>query len=714
MEPFYLLNKKIQKVIHEMKWENFRSIQDEAIVHLITTPSDVIISAPTASGKTEAAFLPIISQIADTGKDSVKILYISPLKALINDQFLRINDLCKNIDFPITKWHGDANATQKAKLLKNPSGILLITPESIEALFLNKAEYIPLLFKNLDYIVIDEIHSFIGNERGSQLKSLIKRIEISQNIRPIKIALSATISNLEDIAAWINIENPKSVKIIEDSDGDGKKISGLTKCYVNETSEDDVKNNSFMSDLSSDLFKITQKGKNLVFANNKMTLEDYCDTMQELAKKNNFQNNFLIHHGSLAKHIREQCEESLKKEDNISVFCTNTLELGIDIGSIDRILFLDPPFTVAAMKQRLGRCGRKEGASKEFRFFIEEKALNDRSKLDDRLRVRLVQSIAIIELMLENYTEPLDTKTFDYSTFTHQILSFLGQTGGASASDIYRTIAVNSFCSYFSKNDFIELLKSLNEKEVIYQMPDGLITLSRKGEKIVENYEFYAAFVTPEDWIINYNGKEIGQISANNLLFLKEGSQFILAGKRWEVVEIKKDIHTILVKTGYGKKLVKLSDGGQFIGKAIHKKMQKIYETHFIPKYLAPSSAPILQEAFDNYDILIKGENSSVLTVFEGDKVQNTIALLLSYLNSEFISSAIGFIFKEEKQAPINSLKNLDFKTFDIDEIVSHIDDSIKCSKKFDHLLPHALLNKSFIQENFDIEGATAFIETLK
>ena len=160
MEPFYLLNKKIQKVIHEMKWENFRPIQDEAILHMVNNPSDMIISAPTASGKTEAAFLPIISQIADKGKDSVKILYISPLKALINDQFSRIEALCKHIDFPITKWHGDANQSKKVSLIKNPAGILLITPESIESLFINKTEFLGSLFKSLEYIVIVLYHIY--------------------------------------------------------------------------------------------------------------------------------------------------------------------------------------------------------------------------------------------------------------------------------------------------------------------------------------------------------------------------------------------------------------------------------------------------------------------------------------------------------------------------------------------------------------------------
>ena len=353
MEPFYLLNKKIQKVIHEMKWENFRPIQDEAILHMVNNPSDMIISAPTASGKTEAAFLPIISQIADKGKDSVKILYISPLKALINDQFSRIEALCKHIDFPITKWHGDANQSKKVSLIKNPAGILLITPESIESLFINKTEFLGSLFQSLEYIVIDEIHSFIGNERGSQLKSLINRLEHTVEIQPYKIALSATISNLSDIAEWLNPNNPSTVKIIEDNNK-SKDIVGLIKCYKNIPPIAGVDKDEF-SELKQDLFNVIKQGKNLIFANAKMTLEEYCDSMQNIAYENSYPNNFYIHHGSLAKNIREQCENLLKKESNISVFCTNTLELGIDIGNIDRVIFLAPPFSVASMVQRLGR-----------------------------------------------------------------------------------------------------------------------------------------------------------------------------------------------------------------------------------------------------------------------------------------------------------------------------------------------------------------------
>lgn len=713
MDAFALLNKKIQRVIYEMKWESFRPIQNDAIVHMITSPSDLILSAPTASGKTEAAFLPIISQIADKGKNSVKILYVSPLKALINDQFERVEALCRHIDFPITKWHGDASGSKKTALIKNPAGILLITPESIEALFLNKKEYLQALFSSLEYIVIDEVHSFIGNERGTQLKSLISRLEYTLAIQPYKIALSATISNLSDIAKWLNPRNPQSVKIINAEEAAKKDILGIIKCYKASPQNTDSDNNTF-SPLKQDLFKVITKGKNLIFANSKASLEEYCDAMKQIAKEKNYLPNFYIHHGSLAKNIREECEDLLKTQTNIAVFCSSTLELGIDIGKIERVIFLAPPFSVSSLIQRLGRSGRKKNTNKEFRFFLEEKAITDNSNWNDTFRIELIQCIALVELMLEGFIEPLDTDTFDYSTFVHQILSYLGQTGGATASQIYRCIGENSFNSYFSKKDFIDILQQLSHDEIIYQLPDKSITLAKAGERIVENYEFYSAFITAQEWKVLCNGKEIGQISGENLIYLKNGGTFLLAGKSWELIEIKSQSQILLVKEAVGKKLIKFNGGTQNIHRAIQQKMQEIYENNFIPKYLSKNSIPLLQEGFDNYKKYTDAPDSNILPVLEGSRIQNTIGLLLEYLGIKTENAGIGFFSEQGKQALPRALKTINFETFDFNPVLNTVPRTLKYKKKFDHLLSDTMLNKSYTQQCLDINGAKEFIQNLK
>ena len=315
--------------------------------------------------------------------------------------------------------------------------------------------------------------------------------------------------------------------------------------------------------------------------------------------------------------------------------------------------------------------------------------------------------------MLNGFSEPLDTKTFDYSTFVHQILSYLGQTGGVNATKIYHNIAEISFNGYFTKEDFVKILQNLNSEEIIYQMPDGIITLSKLGERIVENYEFYAAFMAPKDWKVVCNGKEIGQISGNNLLFLQEGSHFLLAGKRWEILEFKNKIQTIIVKKAHGKKTIKFNGGTQNIHRAIHQKMLEIYETNYIPKYLSQASIPILEEGFESFKTYIKTSDSNILTVLEGTRIQNTIGLLFKYCGIDIADGGIGYYSAIGKQELIKTLKTVDFLTINKNSVINLIDRSLKYKKKFDHLLPDDILNKSYEQQCLDFDGARKFIENL-
>ncbi len=244
-------------------------------------------------------------------------------------------------------------------------------------------------------------------------------------------------------------------------------------------------------------------------------------------------------------------------------------------------------------------------------------------------------------------------------------------------------------------------------------MPNGIITLSKLGEKIVENYEFYAAFITPKDWKVVCNGKEIGQISGGNLLFLKEGSHFLLAGKRWEIVEFKNKIQTIIVKKAYGKKPIKFQGGSQNIHRTIHQKMLEIYENCYIPKYLSQASIPILEEGFENYKTYVKTNDSNILTVLEGTRIQNTIGLLFKYCGIDIEDGGIGYYSTCRKQELIKILKSINFSNLDKNSIIDLVDKSLKYKKKFDYLLPDNILNKAYEKQCLDFNGAKEFINNL-
>src|ERR1035438_3280847 len=193
---FAQLHPRIQRWIWDRDWTELRDAQVRAVSPIVDGQRDVIIAAATASGKTEAAFLPICSalladrQPAEQGdlpgaptapvtQTGVKVLYVSPLKALINDQYGRLDALCQHLDLPVHRWHGDVPGSRKARVMADPDGVLLITPESIEALLVIHGPKIGQLFDALRYVVIDELHSFLGAERGAQLQSLLHRVELA-------------------------------------------------------------------------------------------------------------------------------------------------------------------------------------------------------------------------------------------------------------------------------------------------------------------------------------------------------------------------------------------------------------------------------------------------------------------------------------------------------------------------------------------------------
>jgi ATP-dependent helicase Lhr and Lhr-like helicase len=162
---FELLATPVQRWIHSQGWTDLRDAQEAAIPLILSGDTDVLIAAATASGKTEAAFLPICSAlVAQPGSGGVQVLYVSPLKALINDQYRRLEGLCEDLDIPVTRWHGDVSGTAKKRLLNDPRGALLMTPESLEAMFVLRGPQIRTLFADLRYVVVDELHSFLGSD----------------------------------------------------------------------------------------------------------------------------------------------------------------------------------------------------------------------------------------------------------------------------------------------------------------------------------------------------------------------------------------------------------------------------------------------------------------------------------------------------------------------------------------------------------------------
>ena len=207
---FDMLAEPVRRWIWDKGWGELRDIQERAIFTLLNGERDLIIAAPTAGGKTEAAFLPLISSVVDTpGERGFDLVYVAPLKALINDQLGRMEDLCERTDLPVYPWHGDISQGVKTRARSNPKGILLITPESLEALFVLRGLEIPSLFMGTRSIIIDELHALLDNERGVHLRSLLNRLERAVGRRIRRVGLSATLSEMELVKEYLRPGNPE-------------------------------------------------------------------------------------------------------------------------------------------------------------------------------------------------------------------------------------------------------------------------------------------------------------------------------------------------------------------------------------------------------------------------------------------------------------------------------------------------------------------------
>lgn len=609
---FSLFHPKVKEWIYKEGWQSLNDAQVQAAFAIMRKENDLVISAPTASGKTEAAFLPLISKLIEEQSSGKQfIFYISPLKALINDQWQRLESLCKSNYIDVIPWHGDISASIKKKIETSNSAIILITPESMEAMLVNKPERAKSLSSFITSFIIDEFHAFIGQPRGDQLISLIQRFTHLSKKRIRRIALSATIGDIEAIANALNPKSPSTVEHINSSQSGQKirlRVTGFEPPVIDqvkaeeeeEENERAARRRQFITYVASELFKY-QKNTNLVFPNSRDIVEDLADAGNQLCNQKYVDRTFFAHHGFLSKEIREDIEVSARKgEQTMTICCTSTLELGIDLGSVDTVFQITAPFNVSSLRQRLGRSGRR-GNSPILRSYICEGRLDNiqSSEEDTYLREGLIRTIACLELIGENWYEPPDNEGISPSIAAHQILSLLAQTGGAHVVQIWKFIE-DTKAYRLSKDDFINILRHLKEQNTILQLSDGQISLSQKGEYITHNKDFYTVFSTPQEWSIYASGRIIARfpiraesISINDCL--------LLAGRRWSIAGINDEAKSISVIPDKRKGTTPRSLGNTSIHTKIRQKMKEIYSAETIPQYLDPQAQEFLRQARSSF-----------------------------------------------------------------------------------------------------------------
>ena len=635
-EIFYRFSPLVQDFIYANGWETLRPIQVAAAEVIFDSDDNLILCSDTASGKTEAVFFPILSQIEGGGAGTVEVLYIAPLKSLINDQFERIDALLRDSGIPVFHWHGDVAASHKNKLIKNPAGVLQITPESLESMLMNRRSDIIRLFGGLKYVIIDEIHTLMGVDRGNQILCQLDRIREIIGYHPRRIGLSATIGDPEKARDWLTGGTGRRTQIPSAGAGKSKWRLALEHFYVQDNTKDRDISAAEQPEEKAEidagyeyLYDCVKDKKSIVFSNSREETEYVTATLRQIAARRMEDDIFYIHHGNLSAAIREEAEQKLKDEKKCVACATVTLELGIDIGRIERILNMGAPTTVSSFLQRLGRSGRKTGIPEMFMLFREEKPLPD-TPLPQLIPWELVRGIAVVELYLEEkFIEPPSVKKMPLSLMFQQTLSILASSGENTPKRLAEKVLSLSPFAEVDREDYRELMISMIKNGYIDMTEEKGLILGLKGERLTKSFKFYAVFKDDENYSVKHESEEIGTISSPPPV----GDRFALAGRVWEVEELDLERKLIYVHGVAGKMQVEWPGDYGEIHTKILEMMRKILSGTDEYPYLKPNATERLAAArrvFANAgmreSILVSlGGNTRCLTPWLGTRSFRTL-----------------------------------------------------------------------------------------
>ncbi len=627
MSAFEKYSPFIQDYIYSHNWDSLREVQIGAAEVLFGTENNLLLTSSTASGKTEAAFFPIISRLYDDPPQTFGALYIAPLKSLINDQFSRLDELLDMSGIPVFHWHGDVAMSHKNKALRDPKGILQITPESLESMLMNRNNDIVRLFGDLRYVVLDEIHTLTGTDRGNQIICQLCRISRLIGRDPVRVGLSATIGDTDIAAKWLGAGSERGVSVVGMKETRTSWRLGMEHFYIQSDSPDQSgSGNRYLTAIGEAtpgtadgagepdcpeapensggytpldpgfeyIYDCTAEKKCLVFSNSREETEYLTATLRQIADRRGDPDVFLIHHGNLSASLREEAEMKLKDDDLRTVTCaTVTLELGIDIGRLERIVQLDAPTTVSSLLQRLGRSGRRGTPPEMMMVFREENPLPN-TPLPQLMPWGLLRAIAIVQLYLEErFIEPPNVKKLPFSLLFQQTLSTLAASGELTAKRLAEKVLSLPPFAGVTKEEYRTLLLSMIKNDFIEMTEEKGLIVGLKGERLINSFKFYAVFKDSEDYTVRAGSDEIGTITTPPPV----GDRFALAGRVWEVEELDVARKLIYVKEVKGK--MEISWPGDYgeIHTRILERMKQVLEEDTVYPYLKKNARKRLDVA---------------------------------------------------------------------------------------------------------------------
>lgn len=708
----------IREYIYSRGWNELHEIQLIASHVIFSSSDNLLLLSGTASGKTEAAFFPALSEICRVEKSGARILYIAPLKSLINDQFARIDELTDSAGIAVTHWHGDVAASNKNRFLQSPSGVLQITPESLESMLMNRANDIARIFAGLDFVIIDEIHTLTGTDRGNQIICQLVRLARMIGHSPRRIGLSATVGNAGSAAAWLGAGSGRNTYVPDLPKARLKWRLGMEHFYIMngditelpsaEARRQSEEGNSLDAGHEF-VYDCTKNKKTIVFSNSREETEYITASLRMIAQRRGEEDVFLIHHGNLSAALREDAELKLKKDDELCTVCaTVTMELGIDIGRLERVIQLGAPCSVSAFLQRLGRSGRRDAPPEMMMVFREEDPLPN-TPLPQLIPWELLRAIAIVQLYIEErYIEPPLIRRRPYSLLFQQILSVLASSGALRPAELSERVLSLPPFRYLTREDMLSQLQFMLQNGFLDMTDEGELLVGTAGEKLTGSFKFYAVFKDSEDYTVRCESEEIGTITSAPPI----GDRFALAGRVWEVTELDIPRKLIYVKGVKGKMQIEWpGDFGEIATRILERMRQVLREDTEYP-YLKESALKRLRLAravarnthLDRQSMICLGGSSYAFFPWLGTRSFRTMRKYLAKNAYPFKLSELEFegcyymTFRLEGGSGDELLKQLADRAcrigVDCDELVGENEAPI--FEKYDRFVPSELLRAQY------------------
>ncbi len=494
-------------LVHDLEWRTLRPVQELAIEAILDGCNTVIL-APTAGGKTEAAVFPLLSRILSEEPPPVAVLYVCPIRALLNNQEERLHGYARMVGLEAFKWHGDVHDSRRQRFRESPAHLLMTTPESLEVMLISARTDARELFRGLSAVIVDEVHAFAGEDRGAHLASLLERLSAFCGLDLQRIGLSATVGNPEVIGAWLQGSSERTFRLVDPP-------RPPTDRDLRVEFRDDVVS------AAPAIARLASGKKSLVFVESRARAELVAHALGGSEVE------VFIHHSSISRADRALAEERFAGGENTAIVATSTLELGIDVGDLDQVIQVDAPATVASFLQRLGRTGRRNGARPNCTFFC----LSPES---------LLQAVALLQLAQKGWIEDVRPASQAFHVLAHQVMALILQDGGVSRHRILPWVDVAWPFTGIGEMRFQELIDTMVARDILYEA-DGLLSLGARGEELYGRknfFELYAVFTAPPMMRVRHGRDEVGFVQSH-FVAMHDASEgrlcFRLAGRAWEV-----------------------------------------------------------------------------------------------------------------------------------------------------------------------------------